>query len=171
MKRLALATGGLFFAWLAHDLEELVTMAPAQAAGLRVPAWVPVPAAWRARGMGQHHVNVAVTLMGLVVAAGAIDGWRTSGRGWFYQNSLEAFGLHGFGHMAASLATRGYTSGVVTSPTIVIPAWLWATRTLRARGVPDRRSRVAALALAASTLAALHAAAYAITREWPLPRA
>jgi hypothetical protein len=33
---------------------------------------------------------------------------------------------------------RQYTSGVATSPTIVIPYWLWARRALAREGLSDR---------------------------------
>jgi hypothetical protein len=55
------ATLGLFAAWVVHDLEELLTMA----------AWTSRQAhrlRW-ARPMSQAHVNVGISLMGVVVAA------------------------------------------------------------------------------------------------------
>jgi hypothetical protein len=35
-------------------------------------------------------------------------------------------------------ALRQYTTGVATSPTIVIPYWLWARRALAREGLSDR---------------------------------
>jgi len=78
-----------------------------------------------------------VAAVGLVVAAVAVRGHRTQGRSAFYQNALLGFGLHGLGHIGMSLLTRGYTSGVATSPIIVIPFWLWPTRALNQAGVPN----------------------------------
>jgi hypothetical protein len=52
-----------------------------------------------------------------------------------------------------SLLARGYTSGVATAPTVVIPFWLWATRALQQAGVPNRRSLPAAIAVVAGSLA------------------
>ncbi len=38
-----------------------------------------------------------------------------------------------------ALATRSYVTGSLTSPTVVIPYWIWARRTLAAEGVPAAR--------------------------------
>jgi hypothetical protein len=50
-----------------------------------------------------------------------------------------------------TFALRRYTTGVATSPTIVIPYWLWARRALAREGLSDRegtaRWAVAALLL------------------------
>ncbi len=162
---MTLATGGLFFSWLAHDVEELATMESCLRNGPPVPPWVPLPDTLR-RPMSQNHINVAVAVMGAFVAAAAIDGWRSKGEGWYYQNALEAYGLHGFVHIAASVVAGGYTSGVATCPVAVLPYWIWATRQLRAAGVRDRRNRSAALALTAAALGFSHLVAHVVTRRW-----
>ena len=90
----------------------------------------------------------------------------TKGRSAFYQNTLLAFGLHGLGHIAASLLTRGYASGVVTAPMVVV-FWLWATRALDAAGITNQRSLPAAIALLACSLAVGHVTAYLLTGNQP----
>ncbi|MBI4941822.1 MAG: HXXEE domain-containing protein [Actinobacteria bacterium] len=158
-------TWGLFAAWLVHDLEEVATMrADSRRVLARVPAAVPLPDGWREGGLPQRHVNVAVALMGTVVAAASVHGHRTGGRSGPYQSALLAFGVHGFGHVALSLAARRYTTGVVTSPTVVIPFWLWARHRLRAEGVPATASP-RAVAATVPLLWTTHALAYLLTRR------
>jgi hypothetical protein len=168
MDRSRLATAGLLVAWMAHDLEELATMShTSRTLAPRLPDWMPLPASMRQHGLTARHVATAVPAVGLVVAAATLRGYRTQGRSAFYQNALLGFGLHGFGHLAMSLLARGYTSGVATAPTVVIPFWLWAAQTLQQAGVPNRRSLPAAIALVAGSLAGGHLAAYFLTNNQP----
>jgi hypothetical protein len=168
MNRLHVATTGLFVAWMLNDLEELATMsANSRKLVRRLPDWIPVPASIRERGLTQRYFASAVPGVGLVVAAAAVRGYRTRGRSAFYQNVLLGFGLHGLGHIGVSLLARGYTSGVATAPTVVVPFWVWATRALRNAGVPNRRSLPAAIAVTAGTVAGAHLAAYLITKNQP----
>jgi hypothetical protein len=168
MNRTQLATAGLFVTWMAHDLEELATMSDTSRTLLRrLPNWMPVPASARQQGLTAHYVATAIPAVGLVVAAATVRGYRTQGRSAFYQNALLGFGLHGLGHTAMSLLAGGYTSGVATTPTVVVPFWLWATRALQQAGVPNRRSLPAAIALAAGSLAGGHLAAHLITKNQP----
>ena len=97
----------------------------------------------------------------------AVHGYRTHGRSAFYQNALLGFGLHGLGHLGTSLLTGNYASGVATSPTIVLPFWLWATRALNQAGVPNRRSVPVAIALTAGSIAAGHLVASLLTSNRP----
>jgi hypothetical protein len=168
MNRLHLATTGLFAAWMVHDLEELATMsANSRALARRLPDWVPAAASVRERGFTQRYVATGVAAVGLLIAAASVRGYRTRGRSAFYQNILLGFGLHGLGHIGASVLARSYTSGVATAPTVVVPFWLWATRTLEQARVPNRRSLPAAIALTAGTIAGGRLAAYAITKNQP----
>lgn len=168
MNRVQLATTGLFAAWAAHDLEELATMsATSRVLITRLPGWLPVPASAREHGLTRGYVACGVAAVGLVVAAAAVDGYRTQGRSAFYQNALLGFGLHGLGHLGTSLLARGYASGAATSPAIVLPFWLWATRALSRAGVPDRRSVPAAIGLAAGSIAAGHLVAALLTSNRP----
>ncbi|MFB7715743.1 HXXEE domain-containing protein, partial [Streptomyces sp. NPDC056105] len=101
----------------------------------------------------------AVAGMAVVVAAAAVDGYRTGGRSAFYQGALNGFGLHGLVHLAQAAAVRGYTPGSVTSPLVVIPFTLWARGRLRRAGVlrpAGPRDAVQGLALAAAATAGAH---------------
>ena len=50
---------------------------------------------------------------------------------------------------------------------MVVVFWLWATRTLKQAGVPNRRSLPAAIALLAGSLAVGHLTAYLLTKNQP----
>lgn len=168
MNRIQLATAGLFGAWIVHDLEELATMsASSRALARRLPDWVPVPASLRQHGLPQRYVATAVAAVGIIVAAASVCGYRTRGRSPFYQNALLGFGLHGLGHVGVSLLARGYTSGVGTAPTVVVPFWLWASRALRDAGVPNRRGARAAMRVLADAYAGGHSAAFLLTKNRP----
>ena len=125
MDSVSLATGGLFFSWLAHDIEELATM----------PGWThPVfdtipflPEDIRRHGCSRGHVRLGIGLMGVLMAAASIEGYRTRGRSSFYQAVLYGYGMHTFSHLAAAALARRYTPG--------------SKRTLRAHGVEVRPHR------------------------------
>lgn len=168
MNRIELATTGLFAAWIAHDLEELATMSDnSRILATGLPGWLPIPASVRDQGFTNRYVASGIATVGLVVAAAAGHGYRTLGRSAFFQNALLGFGLHGLGHLGMTPLTHRYTSGVVTSPTIVIPFWLWATRILNQEGVPNRRSVPAAGALAGGSIAVGHLVASLLTKNRP----
>jgi hypothetical protein len=165
--RIPLATAGLLVAWMVHDLEELLTMSDTSRTLVQqLPDWMPVPGSIREQGLTTRYLATGIATIGLIVAAAAIRGYRTQGRSAFYQNTLLAFGLHGFGHLAVSLLTLGYASGVATAP-LVLLFWLWATRALEEAGVPNRRSLPAAIALLAGSLAVGHFTAYLLTGNQP----
>jgi hypothetical protein len=165
--RIPLATAGLLVAWMMHDLEELLTMSDTSRTLVQqLPDWLPVPGSIREQGLTTRYLATGITTIGLIVAAAAVRGYRTQGRSAFYQNTLLAFGLHGLGHIAASLITRGYTSGVATTPMVLL-FWWWATRALEEAGVPNRRSLPAAIALLAGSLAIGHFTAYLLTGNQP----
>ncbi|MEV0344572.1 HXXEE domain-containing protein [Nonomuraea sp. NPDC050680] len=163
----ATVTWGLLAAWVAHDAEELVTMArwtrenrpELERRFPRVP--------WQRLEMSQRHVNVAIGLMGGVVAGASALGARTGGRSPVFQAVLAGFGLHGVGHLAQSAVARGYTPGVVTAPVVVIPFTVWAWRRLKASGVPTAGggSALAGLAALPLVLGGVHALAHTLTRN------
>ncbi len=52
MKRSTVATAGLFFAWLVHDVEEFFTMRETSRKFMaQLPERVPVPPEWRESGL------------------------------------------------------------------------------------------------------------------------
>ncbi|MFG1944754.1 HXXEE domain-containing protein [Nonomuraea sp. NPDC048826] len=162
MKRVA---WGLFAAWAVHDAEELATMARwSRAARPRLERLFP-SAPWERLEVSQRHVNVAIGLMGAVMAAASAEGARTGGRSPLFQAALAGFGAHGVVHLAQAAVTRGYTPGVVTAPVVVIPFSVWAWRRLRAAGVPMDGGPSVAVSLAAFPLlaAAVHGLAHALT--------
>jgi len=157
-------TWGLLAAWAANDLEEIATMAgwlrmARPTLRKRLP-WVP-DRMWQRADLSQREVNTAIGLMGAVVAAAAADGARTGGRSPFFGAVLVGFGLHGVVHLAQSAAYGGYTPGVATSPTVVIPYSLWALHRLRAAGVPagGGRALAAGAAFLPVAVVGVHAAA------------
>ncbi|MCP2163702.1 HXXEE domain-containing protein [Goodfellowiella coeruleoviolacea] len=160
------ATWGLFLAWLANDAEEWATMAAWSRANAGRSGRRALGPVWLRREISPAHARVAISLMGVLMAAASADGARTGGRSRFYQAALVGFGLHGVGHLALSAAHRGYTPGVVTAPTVVLPFSAWAWRELGRAGV--RRSGGASLGYAAALLPAalfgVHALAGWVTR-------
>ncbi|MFI6880814.1 HXXEE domain-containing protein [Streptomyces sp. NPDC050400] len=167
----AAATLGLFAAWALHDTEEVLT----------APGWVrtrlpelrerrpDVPErVWRVmEGVDEREFAVAVGVMAGIVGAGAVAGWASGGRSATYQAMLNGFGLHGLLHLGQAAAVRGYTPGVATSPTLVVPFTLWARRRLRRAGVlrPTRgRDVVAGVAWAAAATVVSHGVARRIVR-------
>ncbi|MET9659518.1 HXXEE domain-containing protein [Streptomyces sp. NPDC006510] len=69
-------------------------------------------------------------------------------------------------HLAQSLAYRGYTPGVATAPTVVIPYSVRAVRRLKAAGIGSGGTSTAAAtpALLPVTVAGVHALAHRINR-------
>jgi hypothetical protein len=163
----AAVTWGLLGAFAVHDLEALVTM-PSYNARLvrrlrerypRVPGRV-----WSALEMDRVHAATAIGLMGTLVGAAAADGARTGGRSGIYQTMLVGFGLHGVGHLAQSVAARGYTPGVLTSPGVVAFS-LWAWRRLRRADVVregDARGLMSTAALFPAVILGVHGAAHGV---------
>jgi len=157
---------GLFAAWAAHDLEELVTMAGwARSARPRLQERFPkVPErVWAPLDLSQREVGVAIGLVGVVVAAASADGARTGGRSPFFRAALAGFGLHGVVHLVQSSAYRGYTPGVATAPAVVVPYSLWAVRRLKAAGI--RPGGAAVSAAASSLLPVIVAGAHVLARR------
>ena len=140
MKRTTVVSSALFAAWAVHDMEELLTMPGCSRQLLaHLPEARAIPEQLRREGLSHRHVRVAISLMGVMMALAATEGVRTDARSPLFQTVLACFGWHGVGHLAASALTGRYTSGVLTSPVIVLPYWLWARRELTAAGVELRR--------------------------------
>lgn len=163
----AAVTWGLLAAWAVHDAEELATMAGwARRAHPRLERRFPgVP--WARLEVSQAHVNVAIGLMGGVIAGASALGARTGGRSPVFRTVLAGFGLHGVAHLAQAAVTRGYTPGAVTAPVVVIPFSVWAWRRLRREGITAGPRGSAALGLAAFPLVTggIHALAHTLTKR------
>lgn len=140
---------GLLVAWTVHDLEELATMPRESRRTLdRLPQWVPLPEDLRVRGLSRREVALAIGCVGSVMAGASLAGLRTRGRSPLFRGAVLAFGLHGAGHLAASLGARGYTTGVATVPVVVLPYWLHARRVLDRYGLSEADHPAVAVALA-----------------------
>lgn len=152
---------GLLAAWTVHDAEELATMARwTRTARPRLEERLPgVP--WERLEVSQRHVNVAIGLMGGVMAGAAALGARTGGRSAVFQAALAGFGTHGVLHLAQAALFRGYTPGAATAPVVVLPYTVWAWRRLRASGVPMRPGYGGVVALPLIT-AGVHILAHAL---------
>ena len=124
-----------------------------------LPAWVPTPP--HADALDETQVHVGIGVMATLLTAAVVDGWRTAGRGRLYQDVQLTFGLHGFGHLAAAALSRGYSSGVATSPTVVLPQLWWARRRLRDARVPDASSLARGAVLLGSWVVAAHTIGHA----------
>jgi hypothetical protein len=172
MSARAAATWGLFAAWSLHEMEEAAVMADWLRRNLpRLREQLPsVPEeTWDrlARDMTPARVRTAIGVMGVVMAAAAADGGRTGGRSRLYQAALAGYGWHGLIHLGQTLALRGYTPGVATTPVIVLPFSLWAWRELTRSGVDGGLGRATAGAalLFPAGLAVAHGVAARILKQ------
>ena len=122
MDRVSLMTRGLFFSWLAHDLEELATTP-----GWTHPAFdkLPfLPKDIRRHGCSREHVYLGIGLMGVLMAAAPADGYRTRGCSPVYQAALYGYGMHTFSHLAITDCPRpalhpGSGDGVAGRPALL----------------------------------------------------
>ena len=145
----------LAVSFAANDGEDLLTLVPSLRRTLdALPSSIPLPA--RVGAIDQRHVNAAIVTMGALCAGAVANGIRTRGRGRLYQDFQWVYGLHGFGHLAAAALTKGYATGVATSPTVVLPQFFHALRSLEAAGVPHRMRPLRALSLIGGWLALSH---------------
>ena len=162
MRRSTKVSLGLLVTWAISDIEELATMSrTSQQVLARLPDRVPVPGPLRRAGISPSEFLAVFGMMGVAMGTATVLGIRSGGRSAAFRGALLGFGLHGFGHLAASAAARQYVSGAVTAPTMVIPFWLWARRELARDGLTDT-DRAALLVAAAGVPMTLgmHALAY-----------
>jgi Protein of unknown function with HXXEE motif len=144
-------TWGLLAAWTVHDLEEVLAFGPWQRSGglgrmcVRLP-FVPGAAFDAAERITPRRYALAVGLVGGVMAAASARGAATGGRSPLFQGLLTGFGMHAFTHAGWSLAAGGYTPGVATTPTIVVPFSCLAIRRLRRAGLATPVSPTEAVA-------------------------
>ncbi|WP_227997836.1 HXXEE domain-containing protein [Nocardia australiensis] len=154
---------GLFAAWAIHDIEEWLAIGSwgqghggdkNSRGGLRLPA------------PSTEQERTAIALMAVIFAAAAANGVRTGGRSRWFQATLAGFGLHGFGHIALSVAARGYTPGVITTPLVVFPFAGWAWKQLGKRGIRHSTGQTVrdAVPLMIGALAVAHTGAALLRR-------
>lgn len=160
---------GLFGAWAVHNIEELFTMATTSRRVLtRSPRWLPISPRLQVRGISRAQVNLTVAMMAPVVAAASWSGVRSEGRSVLFRGAVLAFGAHGLAHLGNAAVAQGYTTGLLTTPTVVLPYWWLAWRGGRRKALlPDGHSAhsalVAGVALAGLPLLGLmHYAAWRI---------
>jgi Protein of unknown function with HXXEE motif len=167
MKRTTKVSLGLFAAWAANDLEELLTMSRNSKQILpKLPRALPIPDTLRRNGISQRHVAIGIAAVGLVIGTAAALGVRSEGRSPVFRGILLGFGLHGFGHLGMTAAARRYVSGVATAPTVVIPYWLWARKELARDGIADLDGATIAVAAAGMPLLmGIHALMYKLLKE------
>ena len=107
MRKTSVISAGLLAAWVLHDTEEYFTaVAGSREVARRIPRWVPIPADIRENGFSQKHFNTGLAVMAAFIGSAAASGVRSGGRSWFFQTTLQGFGWHGFGHIAASVLSR-----------------------------------------------------------------
>ncbi len=162
MRRSTKVSLGLLVAWAISDIEELATMSrTSQQVLARLPDRVPVPGPLRRAGISPSEFLAVFGMMGAVMGTATVLGIRSGGRSAAFRGALLGFGLHGFGHLAASAVARQYVSGAITAPTMVIPFWLWARRELARDGLTDTdRAALAVAAAGVPITLGMHALAY-----------
>jgi Protein of unknown function with HXXEE motif len=144
-------TWGLLAAWVVHDLEEVLAFGPWQRAGgigamRRRLTFIPAAAFDAAERITPRRYALAVGVVGSVVAVASARGAATGGRSALFQGLLTGFGMHAATHVGWSAAAGGYTPGIATTPTIVMPFSWWALRSLRRAGVATPVSPAEAVA-------------------------
>jgi hypothetical protein len=154
----------LSVAWAIHDAEELLTMARwSRQARARLASrypWIP-DRVLHVLDVLPGQIPIGIGLVGVPMTAAAMAGAATHGRSRFYQAALLGFGAHGVGHMVQSIAYRGYTPGVATSPALVVFTVVW-WRHLEADGVAGDVDRVLSMA---TLLAPVAPAAHVLARR------
>ena len=153
---------GLFGAWLVHDVEEWVTLAAwSRKNAQELTRLVPVRSPWGDDGMSDQQAHAAIAATGALVLLAAASGARSGGRSRLFHTALLGFGIHGLSHLGGSALFRGYTPGVLTAPSVVLPYAVWAVRTLSRAGLLHQSvaSWAGAVAAVPVTVGGLHYAA------------
>lgn len=145
---------GLFVAWAAHDVEEVLTAtwwSARTTPRLLAEGWP--PAVVNSIGTTTPRFAVAAAVVGIAVLAAAVRGARTGGRSLFFQAAVLVFGWHGVVHVGQALLVRGYVPGLVTAILLVIPYAFVTRRHFHRPPVPTRT--IIVVAVAAIVLTAL----------------
>lgn len=153
MTTAAKRAGALFAGWLLHDIEEAFAF-PSTTAMLAQRTGI------RSLAMNHRQSVVSIGLVGMLVGVSCWRGARTGGESRLFRAVTAGLEGHVFTHVAASVATRGYTAGVVTAPTIMLPAARFARG-----GVPaSTRSTVEGAVLLVGAAACAHVIARKLVR-------
>ncbi len=107
----------------------------------------------------REEIWTAIGLVGIPFALAAADGARTGGRSALYQGALLGYGLHAITHIGASVARRGYTPGVATTPLLVAGFSLAAAGELLRQRVPFHPAAGAVTILLGAWVPVSHAVA------------
>jgi hypothetical protein len=123
--------------WLVHDIEELVAIEGWS------DRWRDAPGCRLQRRLVERMAStrrrftVAVALVGCVVVGATVAGvLDPDGIGILvYATVLGGYFLHGFVHVGGSLVFRGYTPGLLTAVSLVIPVPISLYRELLGAGL------------------------------------
>ncbi|MCI3919742.1 HXXEE domain-containing protein [Kineococcus esterisolvens] len=127
----------LFLTWLVHDLEEALTMAATSRRLATRLRGSPSPTARRAAErveVSTVEAATAIALMGVLVAFATERGRRSAGGDPLYQYVLAGLQGHVLTHLAASCWLGGYSTGVLTAVTVLLPHTRRARQSLRSTG-------------------------------------
>lgn len=150
----------LFTAWLLHDLEEAFTFASTS----RILA---ERMGTRQLVVTNRESVVAIGIVAIVVGAACARGTRRD-ESRLYRAVLAGLEAHVASHVAASIALRRYTAGVVTAPLVMLPGARHARALLAADGRPlSAGDTVRGSALMLGTALGAHLAARLLCRAAP----
>lgn len=144
--------GTLFAAWVLHDIEEALTFPSscdklAEATGIE---------SFR---MTHAQSWAAVGMAGTVIATACIRGARTRGRSSLYRAVVAGLESHVATHVGMSLLAGGYSAGVVTAVTVMLPGARYARSELARQGVAlTRRDTAMGLAILGPVALSAHIA-------------
>lgn len=144
--------GTLFAAWALHDIEEALAFPSscdklAEATGIESLRMSPAQS-WAAVGMA-----------GAVVATASIRGARTRGRSSLYRAVIAGLESHVATYVGMSLLAGGYSAGMVTAVTVMLPGTRYARLELARNGAPlTRRDTAVGLALLGPVALGAHVA-------------
>jgi len=144
-------------AFAVHDLEE-VFAAPrwSQTAAARLTQRHPPLGRSLARllPVSKTEMGLAVGVVAVAVGGVTVASLRNlDGDLRLFQAALAAISAHSLSHVGASALFRGYTPGVATVPTVIVPYSLWAWSRLHRAGVVRDREDVLRMSATRAALA------------------
>lgn len=121
----------LFAAWAVHDIEEALTF-PAACSDVADRTGIEY------LRISKRQSWTAIGIMGVIIGAACWRGYRTGGLSRMYRATVAGLEAHVYTHLAASIAQRGYTPGVVTAVPVMLPGAIAARRELQRSDTPLR---------------------------------